>query len=423
MQKGSIKALEDKAGLDPLLNIFLDLISYDTKADIKGNNVPSSIGQLRLGAYLLSRINALGFECSQTKSGVIITRVKASKGCENAKRLCLLAHLDTATDASGANIKASLVTNYEGNGIELENGLILDDKISEELNEHIGDDIVVTDGTTLLGADDKAGVAVLMRLLNELSVNQSIKHGPLTIIFSVDEEIGKSCDYLDVNEIACDFAATIDGTNLGELDVATFNAYGAEIVFKGITIHTSVAYKKMINSLTVAAEFINMLPKDEAPETTKGLEGFYHVNDMEGTVAQTKLLMILRDFDKDKLMKRVAFVKELCQKLNDKYGREVAVPYFVEQYKNMAEGLKGHEEILDLCRDAFKDAGVLVRENYVRGGTDGSNLSNRGLPCPNIFTGGLNCHGPYECLPVKALNKAYDVTLALVKRVSQTTRG
>ena len=417
MQQGSKEALEAKLHEDELLKLFIDLIAFDTRADFTSQDKPSSIGQLRLGAYLLNRLADLKLKPVQTKEGVIITKIAASKGYENAEKLCLLAHLDTAPDASGADIKARLVTNYRGEGLELKNGAIIDHELSPELANHIGEDIVITDGTTLLGGDDKAGIAVLMHLVQGL-VDDSIVHGPVTIVFSVDEEIGRSTKYLDLEVLDSDFAVTIDGCERGELDVATFNAEGAKIIFKGKVVHTAVAYGKLKNALKMMADFIKLLPEDEAPETTKDDQGFYHVHDAMGNVEHAELMMILRDFEQEGLAARHKKVEDMVDAINLKYGANSCEAIFVKQYENMGLVLKERPTIVNYCRAAFARAGVPLIEKKVRGGTDGSNLSCRGLPCPNIFAGPLNCHGIYECLPVPSLHASYQVTKALVELVA-----
>lgn len=417
MQKGDQKALESKLQKDELLKQFIDLVAFDTQADYSSQDKPSSIGQLRLGAYLLKQLGNLKLKPVQTKEGVIIVKIPATVGYEGKEKLCLLAHLDTATDASGKDIKPALVQAYAGQGIELDNGLILDHEISPELQYHIGEDIVVTDGTTLLGGDDKAGVAVLMHLI-ERCVDDRVIHGPLTVVFSVDEEIGRSTKYIDIDEINCDFAVTIDGTERGELDIATFNAIGAYVVFRGKSVHTAVAFGKLKNAAGMMAKFMNELPADEAPETTKDEQGFYHVNDVNGCVEKAELRMILRDFDADKLLERKAFIQGLVDKCNAEFGEGSCEVIFVEQYVNMEQFLKEKPQIVNYCRKAFDRAGVKLVEKKIRGGTDGSNLSSRGLPCPNIFAGPLNCHGPYECLPVPSLHASFDVTKALVEVVA-----
>lgn len=422
MQKGNTKDFDNLCGLDPLVKIFKELVSFDTKADPQSKTVPSSVGQLRFGAYLASCVNDLGYKAKQDSNGVVTVKVEPTPGYENSKSLCLLAHMDTAPDCSGADITPRLVRKYGGNGIELDNGLVLDSKICEELSNHIGEDIIVTDGTTLLGADDKAGISCLMLLLHNLKTNKNLEHGPLTVIFSVDEEIGLSTNYLDVATIACDYGVTVDGTALGELDVATFNAYGAIITFEGVSVHTAVAYKTLKNAISMANEFLSMLPRDEKPENTLGDEGFYHVHKIEGSASSCKLNMIVRDFTKEGMNKRLDFIEATVAFINDKYGYQCAKLKTKFQYANMEEVLNDNQEILDLCRLSYENAGVEVQENKVRGGTDGSNLSNNGLPTPNIFTGGLNCHGPYECLPVDAFNKAYKVVEALVINMKNTKK-
>ena len=294
MQTGTSKDFDNLCGVDPLVKIFSDLIAFDTRADGSSKTVPSSVGQLRFGAYLSSTISELGYDSKQDEHGVITVKIPASEGCEKAKSLCLLAHMDTAPDCSGADVKPRLVRKYSGEGIKLDNGLTITSSFCPELSSHIGEDIIVTDGTTLLGADDKAGIACLLLLLRNLKTDSSLKHGPLKIIFSVDEEIGLSTRYLDVKDIACDYGITVDGTELGELDVATFNAYGAILNFHGTAVHTAVAYKNLVNAITLATEFISMLPRDEKPENTRGEEGFYHVHGIEGEVERAKLKICLR---------------------------------------------------------------------------------------------------------------------------------
>lgn len=414
MQESSVLDLENLCGVDPLVNTFCELISYDTKADPDSSTVPSSVGQLRFGAYLLSAINKLGLKGIQDDNGVVSVSIPASKGYENVKSLCLLAHMDTAPDKSGADIKPALVKNYDGSGIRLANSLVIDDSVSPSLKEFEGQDIIVTDGNTLLGADDKAGIAILLRLMHEICVDSNLVHGPLKIIFSVDEEIGKSTDHLSVSDIDCDYGLTVDGTKEGELDIATFNAYGATVNFKGRSVHTAVAYKTLHNALMIANEFINMLPSSQRPETTYGDEGFYHIHDLSGTTDSANLKMIIRDFTKDGMQRRLDTVKSIISFLNNRYSNDTVDAKFTFQYANMADVLKDHENYISLIKDAYTDAGVNVVLNKVRGGTDGSNLSNRGLPTPNVFTGGLNCHGPYECLVVSSFNKAYAVVRNLV---------
>lgn len=422
MQKGDTQALEQKLQDDELLKLFIDLVAFDTRADFENSGKPSSSGQLRLGAYLLNLMSHWHLKAVQTNEGVIIVKIPATKGCEKAERLCLLAHLDTAPDASGSDVKPALVENYKGEGIELANGKVIDHDMTPELMQHLGEDIVVTDGTTLLGGDDKAGVAVLMYLLEHM-VDDRVIHGPVRVVFSVDEEIGRSTKYLDLEQLDSDIAVTIDGGERGDLDVATFNAEGVKLTFHGKVVHTSVAYGKLKNALKMQADFIKALPADEAPETTQGDQGFYHVHNVKGSVDEAEILMILRDFTKEGLAQRHQFIEGIVAKLNEQYGEGVCEALFVQQYENMEDVLKAHPQVLNYCHQAYERAGISVNEKKVRGGTDGANLSCRGLPCPNIFAGPLNCHGVYECLPVPSLHASYEVTKALVEIVAAGVDG
>lgn len=421
-QTASLSDLANLSGVDPLVKIFLDLISFDTQADPDSKAVPSSVGQLRFGAYLCSLIRDMGFDARQDEKGLVKVVIKASEGYENAKRLCLFAHMDTAPDAKGADVTPALVRNYHGGEIVLSSGLVLNEKISPELKNCIGQDIIVTDGNTLLGADDKAGISCIMLLLHKISTDANFAHGPLTVVFTVDEEIGLSSSYVDVKEIDCDYGLTVDGTAQGELDTGTFNAYGACVRFTGVSVHTAVAYKKLVNAITLANEFMSMLPRDEKPENTQKDEGFFHVHNIEGSVSSCKVNMIIRDFSSDGMKKRLALLDDIVKLMQNKYGSEAVELKTSFQYSNMEEVLKTVPEYISLLKEAYARAGAAVCENRVRGGTDGSNLSVKGLPTPNMFTGALNCHGPYECLPVASFNKAYQVLLNTVSLMADTKR-
>lgn len=423
LQSTSENALKNLAQQNDLVDIFCKLVAFDTQSCAKSETVPSSAGQLKLGTYLRDFLQSLGYETIIDDKGIVKTYIEASEGCKNAKGLCLLAHLDTAPDASGKDVKPRLVESFSSQeGIKLDNGLIIDGNICPQLFAHTGDDIIVTDGTTLLGADDKAGVAVIVKLLKTLKEHPEIKHGPLCAVFTVDEELGTSTLHINPEEFKCEYGITIDGCDLGELDVATFNASKACINFKGISVHTAVAYKKLVNASLLAAKFMSLLPESQRPETTQEKEGFYHIYNVQGQVEKACVELILRDFDEKKLKERENFIRECAEFINKSVGYEACSVAITPQYKNLAKALEENYEILDLCRKAFKDADVEIVENSVRGGTDGSNLSYRGLPCPNIFMGALNCHGPYECLPVKSFCKSYEVALSLVKRMAKTSK-
>ncbi|MDY6321563.1 MAG: peptidase T [Succinivibrio sp.] len=413
--KGSLRDMEDLCGVDPLARTFRELARAGTQSDDSSKNIPSTVGQLRLGAQLASLIGGMGFKAEQDEKGVVTACVSASPGCEGCERIALIAHLDTAPDAPGEGVEPRLVKNYDGGSIELDSGLVIDNQICPQLPSHKGDDIIVTDGVTLLGADDKAGVAVILEILRELSQDPSFKHPEIRAVFSVDEEIGRSADYIDVKKLGCAFGITVDGGEAGELDTATFSAEGATVKITGRSVHTAVAYKTMVNACEMAARFMQLLPRDEKPENTRGTEGFFHVHNVEASTASAKIRMIIRDFDKDKLLQRVEQLEMIAELLNREAGYACVSVEHKHQYANMGEVLKQHPEVLERCRKAYEAAGVLVRECAVRGGTDGSNLSGRGLPCPNFFTGGLCAHGPYECLPVKSLHRCHDAVKALIE--------
>ncbi|MCR5536111.1 MAG: peptidase T [Succinivibrio sp.] len=417
-QQGSVKDLENRCGVDPLVRIFRELIAYDTTSDPESKAVPSTLGQLRLGAYLAAQCSAMGYEVNTTPEGLVVVRVAASAGREQALGLCLLAHLDTSPDAKGSGIVPLLLKDYQGGGIELGTGRLIDEQICPQLEEHRGDDFIITDGTTLLGADDKAGVAILLQLLHELKL-KNLEHGPLTVVFTVDEEIGLSSQYVDVESLGCAFGVTLDGGELGTLDVATFNAQEAEISIEGRSIHTGSAYKKMVNASLMAARLIDLLPPGELPEQTQGKEGFYHVLRISSCCEKATVRMLLRDFTQEGLQRRQKLLYELGELLNRQCGYQAVRISIKDQYRNFAEVLKEQPQILEFCRKAYAQAGVTVKEEWVRGGTDGSNLSFRGLPCPNLFTGALNCHGVYECLSLKTFSKAFEVVCNLVELIAK----
>lgn len=422
MQQGSVTALSQAAAQDKLLAQFLSLVAVDTQADGSSTEAPSSKGQLALGTQLMEQLKKQGYAPQRTQQGAVWVHLPATAGCENSPSLVLLAHLDTAPDASGANIRPALVTDFDGTAIGLDNGLEINTDICPTLPSHKGEDIVVTDGRTLLGADDKAGVAVLLQLLSQLAAQPDKAHGELYVVFSTDEELGRSFYSVPQECLQADYGVTVDGCEIGELDVGTFNAKGCTVRFTGRSIHTGTAYGRMVNAGKVAAKFIAALPESEAPETTQGLEGFYHVYEVSGEVGEATVKLIVRDFDAGKLEQRIEFLQQLCRRINKQYAALQPVTCrmeVIEQYRNMSEVLQQHPLIVQVCAQAYAKAGVAVQENFVRGGTDGSTLSFAGVPCPNIFTGGLNCHGPYECLPVQSLHKAYQVTEHIVELMAQ----
>ncbi len=426
MQQGSNEALQELITQDPLIGKFASLVQFDTQSSVESNEVPSTQGQLEIASYLHGKSAQLVGSANVVlkDTGVLIVRLGSTEGCEQAPHLCLLAHVDTAPDCSGKNVNPSLVTGFDGEAIRLKNGLVIDSKICPQLPLLKGHDIIVTDGTTLLGGDDKAGCAVMWQLLEDC-VAGKLPHGPLTLVFSVDEEIGKSTSYIDVKELGADVAITIDGAGLGELDVATFNASLATVTFKGTGVHTAVAYGRLKNALKWACQFVNELPCNEAPETTQGDDGFYHPMSIKGGVEQAVVKILLRDFEEAGLKAREKFIWDLFAKFKERCGSESIECKIEFQYQNMQKPLQeaaqaegGRLDIVGMCKEACLMAGVQPVLSKVRGGTDGSNLSNRGLPCPNLFTGAFNCHGPYECVSVQVLHQSYECVKNLVKTAS-----
>ncbi len=418
------QAVEELAAISPLVDNFLHLIAFDTQADENQCAAPSTPGQLTALKWVHDKIVAYAqatgrsdYKLWQNAQGVLILQLPPTAGCDAAPHLLLLAHIDTAPDCSGKDVKAQVVKAYRGGDIALSSGLRLTTTLCPELKAHVGEDILVTDGTTLLGADDKAGCAVLLTLIQQ-ALHEEFAHGPLSFAFTVDEEIGRSADYVPLEDIGANFGVTIDGCAQGELDVATFNAASCKLTVHGRAIHTGTAYGKLINAVKLASSLVLQLPENQAPETTRDKEGFYHVYKVQGTVEEAQVQLILRDYTKEGLQARKDYISHLAAAMNAQYSDSVSVE-FTDQYVNMGAILQQRPQILALCRQAYAQAGVEVHENWVRGGTDGSNLSARGLPCPNIFTGALNCHGPYECLPLGAFHKSLACTQALIKLASK----
>lgn len=426
MQQGSNEALQELIKQDPLVGKFHSLVLFDTQSSVESTAVPSTRGQLEIASYVQGKAaEQVGLDKVTLKdTGVLQVRLGSTEGCEHAPHLCLLAHVDTAPDCSGKNVKPALVTGFDGDVIKLKNGLTIDSKICPQLPYLKGHDIIVTDGTTLLGGDDKAGCAVMWQLMEDC-VLRKLPHGPLTLVFSVDEEIGKSTSYIDVKELGADVALTIDGAGLGELDVATFNASLATLTFKGTSVHTAVAYGRLKNALKMACQFVDELPCSEAPETTRGDEGFYHPMSISGGVEQAVVRILLRDFEEQGLKARENFILDQCAKFKERFGPESLECMIEFQYQNMqgplmeaANSEGGRLDIVGMCKEACLKAGVQPVLSKVRGGTDGSNLSNRGLPCPNLFTGAFNCHGPYECVSVQVFHQSYECVKNLVEIVA-----
>ena len=353
-----------------------------------------------------------------TADGYLYATLPAN-GCDEAPVIGFISHCDTSPDASGSNVKARIVTAYDGGDIELRPGMMLSPTTFPELLAHRGEDIIVTDGTTLLGADDKAGIAEIVDAVCYLRDHPEIAHGKVRIAFTPDEEIGRGADGFDVERFGCQWAYTVDGGDLGELEYENFNAASALVSIAGLSVHPGAAKGKMINALRLACEYNAMIPSDETPETTADRQGFYHLTSMAGFVESAILQYIIRDHDRESFEKRKEFLRACVARLNASYGRQVATVKITDQYYNMKQQIDRHPHVVSLARQAMEACGVVPKEQPIRGGTDGAQLSFRGLPCPNLFAGGLNFHGPYEFVSIQTMLKARDVIVKLCELAAQ----
>lgn len=400
---------------------FLRYVSFDTTSKEESNSVPSTLGQLELARELKRELEELGLkDVDLDGNGYLMATLPANIN-KNIPVIGFLAHMDTSDGASGANIKPNIVRNYDGGDILLneQQNIVLSPKEFPELSEYIGHDLITTDGTTLLGADDKAGIAEIMTAMEYLIKHPEIPHGTIRIAFTPDEEIARGTDHFDVKRFNADFAYTVDGGEPGELEYENFNAAKAEIVINGRNVHPGNAKDKMINSMQLAMELNSMLPGFEAPEHTEGYEGFFHLEKISGRVESTSMQYIIRDFDKKGLEKRKERMRKIADYLNDKYGGGTVVLKLTDQYFNMKEKIEPVIQVVENLKEAMRLSGVTPIVRPIRGGTDGARLSFMGLPTPNMFTGGHNFHGRYEYISINSMNKAVEVILKLVEIYSR----
>jgi len=396
---------------------FLKYVSFDTTSNEESKSVPSTSGQLVLARELKRELTELGLkDVSLDKNGYLMATLPENTE-KNIPTIGLIAHMDTSCAAEGVNIKPNIVRNYDGEDILLnkEQNLILSPKEFPELSKYIGQDLITTDGTTLLGADDKAGIAEIITAAEHLIKHPEIPHGAIRIAFTPDEEISRGTDYFDLEKFNADFAYTIDGGELGELEYENFNGAKANIVINGRSVHTGRAKDRMLNSMRVAMEFDSMLPQFEIPEHTEGYEGFFHLDKISGRVESTTMMYIIRDFEKSRLEVRKNRMHKVADYLNDKYGEGTVVLEIVDQYSNMREAIEPVIHVVEDAKKAMGMAGITPIVRPIRGGTDGARLSFKGLPTPNIFTGGHNFHGRYEYISVNSMYKAVEVILKLIE--------
>ena len=396
---------------------FLKYVTFDTQSDESTGVTPSTPKQMVFAKYLKEELEALGLEeITLDEQGYLYATLPANTDHE-VPVIGFIAHMDTSPDMSGANVKPRIVKEYDGTDIVLseEDNIVLSPRQFPELLNHKGEDLIVTDGHTLLGADDKAGVAEIVAAMDYLKQHPEIKHGKIRVGFNPDEEIGLGAHKFDVEKFGCQWAYTMDGGELGELEFENFNAAAASVVVKGRNVHPGYAKNKMINSLRVANEFMALLPADETPETTEGYEGFYHLIGVNGDVEETKVSYIIRDHDRAKFEQRKENMIQWAAQLNAKYGEGTVTVSLRDQYYNMREKVEPLMHIIDIAFGAMKETGVEPIVRPIRGGTDGAQLSFKGLPCPNIFAGGLNFHGRYEFAPVPNIEKAMMVVVKIAE--------
>jgi len=400
-----------------LTDRFLKYVSFCTTSDEETNMTPSTPGQMEFAKYLAAELKEIGMqEVTLDENGYVMATLPAN--AEGKPTIGFIAHMDTAPDASGKNVKARIVSNYDGHDILLneEKNIVFEVAKYPEILDYRGQDIIVTDGTTLLGADDKAGLAEIVTACEYLIQNPEIKHGKIRVGFTPDEEIGQGADHFDVKKFGCDFAYTMDGGAVGELEYENFNAAGCKVKVHGVNVHPGYGYHKMINSMRIANHFATMLPRWETPEHTQGYEGFYHLIAMNGSVEETTLQYIIRDHDRARFESRKREIEHLARKINQEYGEGTVEVEIRDQYYNMREMVEPVMHIVTLVEEAMKEVGVTPKVQPIRGGTDGARLSFEGLPCPNIFAGGVNFHSRFEYLPIPSMEKAMQVILQIVQK-------
>ena len=387
---------------------FLNYTKFDTQSNEDSTSVPSTEKQLVFANYLKEELVREGLtDVEMDDKGYVYATLKGNTK-KHVPTIGFISHYDTSPDCSGKDVKARIVENYQGGDIELSPGIVSSPTKFPELNSHVGEDLIVTDGHTLLGADDKAGIAEIMQAMCYLRDHDEIKHGDIRVGFNPDEEIGMGAHHFDVEKFGCQWAYTMDGGDLGELEFENFNAAGAKVFIKGVSVHTGYAKGKMINANRLACEFNSLIP-----ETTEGYQGFYHLISMETRTEEAKMSYIIRDHDREKFEDRKQFFLDIANKMNAKYGEGTVSVKLNDQYYNMKEKIDDNMHVIDIVLRAMQETGVRPKVEPIRGGTDGAQLSFKGLPCPNIFAGGVNFHGPYEFVSIQVMQKAVDVIVKI----------
>ncbi|MBQ9648836.1 MAG: peptidase T [Prevotella sp.] len=409
---------------------FLNYTKFDTQSAEDSDSVPSTAKQLVFAEYLKKELEREGLSNVELDSkGYLYATLKSNmKGSEYkhsqpVPTIGFISHYDTSPDCSGADIKARIVNRYDGSDIvlsgERSDCIVMSPKRFPELLQHVGEDLIVTDGTTLLGADDKAGIAEIVEAMCWLRDHPEVKHGDIRVAFNPDEEIGMGAHHFDVERFGCQWAYTMDGGDIGELEFENFNAASAKIYIKGVSVHPGYAKGKMVNANRLAVKLAAMLPDDETPEATEGYQGFYHLLGIQGNVEGAKMSYIIRDHDRERFEDRKRYMQKCAERMNEKYGEGTVTCEVKDQYYNMKEKIDPQMHVIDLVLHAMQDCGVAPKVKPIRGGTDGAQLSFKGLPCPNIFAGGVNFHGPYEFVSIQSMQKAVEV----IVRICELTAG
>lgn len=410
-----------------IIDRFISYVIIDTESDSSSETTPSTKKQWDLANKLVEELKSIGMQDITIDKNAYIMATLPSNVDHEVPTIGFISHFDTSPDFSGANVKPQIISNYDGGDIVLnaEQNIILSPKYFKDLLQYKGQTLITTDGTTLLGADDKAGITEIVSAMEFLINNPEIKHGKIRVGFTPDEEIGRGAHHFDVEKFGCDWAYTMDGSQVGELEYENFNAAGAKITFKGKSVHPGYAKGKMINSMLIANDFINELPKGETPQETRGYQGFFHVHHLKGSIEETVLELIIRDHNKKKFEKRKELIAKIAKKINrkfaKKFGEDIVIAEVRDQYYNMKEKVLPVKHIVDIAENAMKLLKIKPLIKPIRGGTDGCQLSYKGLPCPNIFAGGHNFHGKYEYVPAESMQKAVDVIVKIAELTANPT--
>ncbi len=416
-----LPSLTGGVGGGSLLNRFLDYVSYDTQSSEEAEGCPSTPKQLVFARHLADSLEEMGLDDVTMDENGYIYATLPSNAEGDVPTIGFIAHYDTSPDCSGADIHPRIVENYDGGDIVLDEaeGIVTSPKMFPEMLDHVGEDLIVTDGHTLLGADDKAGIAEIVEAMAYLMAHPEITHGRIRIAFNPDEEIGAGAHLFDVEKFGAEWAYTMDGSEIGELEYENFNASAATIRIRGLNVHPGYAKDKMRNACLIATEFADAMPKDEVPARTEGYEGFYHLTGIRATVEEATLSYIIRDHDRQRFEERKNFVADLVAVFEERYGEGIVEADIRDQYYNMKQQLEGKDHIIDIARRAIEEAGMECKVKAIRGGTDGAQLSFKGLPCPNIFAGGLNFHGRHEFVPIQSMQKAMQTVINICRIVAE----